>query len=978
MPASAPPNTFYLIDGFAQMFRSYFAIRNGMTSPVTGEPTNATFAFTDMLLKIHRDYHPAYLAMAMECEGKTFRDDFYPEYKAHRDPAPDDFKAQVPRMIEIAKLFGVVILEADGYEADDIMATLAVQTQRGDFDAIADGLQLRMVSKDKDLEQVLSDRAVLFDAHKDEVLDAAALKEKRGITPSQAIDYQTLIGDSTDNVPGVKGIGPKTAAKLINQFGSVDELIKNVDQLKGKQKENLQHAIDSGGIDLSRRLVTMATDVEMGFDLKQAATEGTAKIDGERLQELFRELGFNRMQSDLAKLLGKAALKEVAHAKAPRRKEKAEERQEEAGFGLFANHADAEQSETSGTNAPTRQTNDNYRAITTAEELAELAASLKDKPLIAVDTETIGLGHHAALCGICLSWQAGSGVYIPTKSPESDKHLTTQQALDILRPILEDATIPKCGHNIKYDDLVLRNALPGAGVTMRGVVFDSMIGAFLANAPGIGMDDLALSELGHECIPISELIGPKPRRKTDPPQKTMEQVALDTVTQYAAEDADITLRLCNKLKTRLDEQGMTDLYERVEMPLVGVLATMEQHGIKVNADTLDAQRDELQKRIDQLRADILEWAKADFNPDSPKQLGDVLFNQLGFKAIKKTKTGYSTNSEVLEKLDAMTPEELEDIDEAARKIPGAMIEYRMLTKLVGTYLVALKEAIADPASGGDGRVHARFNQTGAATGRLSSSDPNLQNIPIRTEVGRNIRKAFVAEDGHKLIAADYSQIELRVLAHLSEDEALINAFNEGQDIHRAVAAQVFSVDPEDVDSEQRGRAKVINFGIIYGITAFGLARRIDGLDNKSAAELIDDYKARFPGIDTFLNTCIEKAKADGYVQTILGRRRAIPGIDDRNGQVRALAERLAINSVVQGSAADLIKVAMVNLQSRIERETLPCKLLLQIHDELVIEAPADQADAMAEVLVSEMRSAMQLKVPLDVEAGIGGDWFGAK
>ena len=966
MPANAPPNTFYLIDGFAQMFRSYFAIRNSMTSPVTGEPTNATFAFTDMLLKIYREYQPAYLAMAMETEGKTFRDDFYPEYKAHRDPAPEDFKQQVPRMIEIAELFGVKVLRADKFEADDIMATLAVQTQRGDFDDIAPGLTLRMVSKDKDLEQVIADRAVMFDAHTDTLIDADMLFEKKGITPAQAIDFQTLIGDSTDNVPGVKGIGPKTATKLIQQFGSVDELVKNVDQLKGKQKENIQHAIDEGLIDLSRRLVTMATDVDMGFDLKDATTDGTSKINGPKLMELFRELGFNRMRDDLAKLLGESAPEDEAQAKSTSGKGKPKEKQEEAGFGLFADHgSDTDDSET----APAREANNSYTAVVTQEGLAKLIETLKEQPLIAVDTETIGLGHSAELCGICLSWEEGSGVYIPTKSPEPDKHLDTKKVLDTLRPILEDASLPKCGHNIKYDDLVLRHA----GVKMRGVVFDSMIGAFLCNAPGIGMDDLALSELGHHCIPISELIGPKPRRKTDPPQKTMDQIPLEQVTQYAAEDADITLQLCNKLKARLDEQGMTELYERIEMPLVHVLATMEEHGITVDADTLDRQRDTLQARIDELRTDILDRAKADFNPDSPKQLGEILFNQLGFKSIKKTKTGYSTNSEVLEKLAAMDADELEGVPEDARPIPGLMIEYRMLTKLVGTYLVALKEAIAE-----DGRVHARFNQTGAATGRLSSSDPNLQNIPIRTEVGRDIRKAFVAEKGHKLIAADYSQIELRVLAHLSEDPALIKAFNEGQDIHRAVAAQVFGVEPDDVDSEQRGRAKVINFGIIYGITAYGLARRIDDLDNKAAAELIDDYKTRFPGIDTFLNTCIEKAKADGHVETILGRRRVIPGIHDRNGQVRALAERLAINSVVQGSAADLIKLAMVNLQSRIEKESLPAKLLLQIHDELVIEVPADQSDTMAEVLTSEMRSAMELKVPLDVDTGIGEDWFGAK
>ncbi|MFN3166268.1 MAG: DNA polymerase I [Phycisphaeraceae bacterium] len=977
MHASAPPNTFYLIDGFAQMYRSYFAIRGGMTSPVTGEPTNATFAFTDMLMKIYRDYKPAYLAMAMEHEGKTFRDAFYPEYKAHRDPAPGDFLQQVPRMIEIAEAFGVQILEVPGYEADDIIATLAVQTQRGDFDP-PEGptdppLTLRMVSKDKDLEQVLSDRAVLFDVHTDTLMDADALYEKRGITPAQAIDYQTLIGDSTDNVPGVKGIGPKTASKLINQFGSVDELVKNVEELKGKQKENIQFAIDNGLIDLSRRLVTMATDVDTGLDLKAAETACVSKIDGPRLMDLFRELGFNRMRHDLANLLGEPAGDSDSNAKTPSRQEAKNDKSNkgQAGFGLFASH-DSE--DLSDQTRPARETNNNYQAITTQAELNKLVKQLRDQSLIAVDTETIGLGHDVELCGVCLAWEEGVGVYIPTRSPDPTKHLNTQAVLGALRPVLEDPSVPKCGHNIKYDDLVLRHA----GVTIQGVVFDSMIGAFLAGAPGLGMDDLALSELGHHCVPISELIGAKPRRKSDPPQKTMDQVPLDQVTQYAAEDADITLRLCKHFQQKLDALGMTDLYERVEMPLVHVLATMEAFGVRVDPAILDQQRDELQARIDQLRREILDRAKADFNPDSPKQLGEVLFNQLGFKAVKKTKTGYSTNSEVLEKLAGMTAEELEGVSEEARTIPGLMIEYRMLTKLVGTYLVALKDAIADPASGGDGRVHARFNQTGAATGRLSSSDPNLQNIPIRTEVGRAIRKAFVADNGYKLIAADYSQIELRVLAHLSEDEALIKAFNEGQDIHAAVASQVFGVPAEDVSKEQRNRAKVINFGIIYGITAFGLARRIDDLDNSSAAELIADYKKRFPGIDRFLDTCIEKAKQDGYVETILGRRRTIDGIHDRNPNVRSLAERLAINSVVQGSAADLIKVAMVNLQSRIERESLPARLLLQIHDELVIEAPEDQADAMAAVLVEEMRSAMELKVPLEVEAGVGKDWFEAK
>jgi len=985
MPDVSTAPTVYIIDGFAQMFRAYYAIRGGMTSPVTGEPTGATFAFSGMLIKLFAQYRPTHVAMAMDADAKTFRDDFYPEYKANRDAPPDEFKAQIPRMVEVAKLFGLPVIEQAGFEADDIMATLAVRIARGDFDDVLPGAVLRMVAKDKDLEQVISDRVELFDVHTDQAMDAAALLEKRGITPQQVIDYQTLIGDSTDNIPGVKGIGPKTATKLLDQFGTVHNLVANTDQLKGKQKENSEAAAADGTIELTRKLVTLATDMDTVFDFDAFATAGTGKIDGEKLQEGFRDLGFNRRREDLAKLLGgevpnaEANRQDAKSAKEVREAKKKQARQSEAGFGLFAGAGGEEAEEDA---APVREVTGDYRAIRTQAEWEEVVATRRNQPLIAVDTETVGLGHDAALCGVCLSWAPGSGVYVPTLSPEQDAHLDTATAINTLRPVLEDPAIPKCGHNIKYDDLVLRNALPrgtsGGGIEMRGVVFDSMIGAFLAGAPGRGMDDLALAELNHECIPITELIGPRPRKKSDPTQKTMDQLPLDRVTPYAAEDADITLQLCTLFRGRLDEMGMTDLYQRVEMPLVRVLATMEQHGITVDADILDGQREQLQERIDTLRTDILDRAKVDFNPDSPKQLGEVLFNQLGFKPTKKTKTGYSTDSEVLEKLAALTPEETAGVDEDARAIPKLMVEYRMLTKLVGTYLVALKEAIADPAKGGDGRVHARFHQTGAATGRLSSSDPNLQNIPIRTDVGRDIRKAFVAPPDHVLIAADYSQIELRVLAHVSKDEALTAAFRGDQDIHTAVAAQVFDTPPEEVTGEQRARAKVINFGIIYGITAYGLARRIDGLDNESAAKLIADYKLRFTGIDRFLDECVAHAREHGYVQTVLGRRRAIPDIDDRNGQKRQLAERLAINSVVQGSAADLIKVAMVNLQHRIEAESLPAKLLLQIHDELVVECPASETNRITKVVEEAMTGAMELSVPLKVDVGVGKDWFEAK
>jgi len=978
MPDQTKP-VVYVIDAFAQMFRAYYAIRGGMTSPVTGEPTGATFAFSGMLIKLFEQYHPTHVVMAMDAPEKTFRDAIYPEYKANRDAPPDDFKAQIPRMVEVAKLFGIPVIEQAGYEADDIMATLAARIQRGDFDEALPGVALRMVAKDKDLEQVLGSRVELFDVHTDQAMDVPALLEKRGITPEQVVDYQTLIGDSTDNIPGVKGIGPKTATKLLAQFGSVADLLANTDQLKGKQKENIENAAADGTIDLTRKLVTLATDMDTDFDVDAMATgesgAGTAKIAGDRLQEIFRELGFNRHRADLARLLGQEAetnRQDAKSAKETKASQKKKARQNEAGFGLFAG-ADGDESDAADA-VPTREVTGDYRAVRTQAELDEVVATMRRQTLIAVDTETVGLGHDAALCGFCLSWAPGSGVYIPTLSPEQETHLDTAAVIDTLRPILEDPAIHKCGHNIKYDDLVLRNALPdGKGIHMRGVVFDSMIGAFLAGAPGRGMDDLALAELGHECIPISELIGPRPRKKSDPAQKTMDQLPLDRVTPYAAEDADITLQLCTLFRDRLDSMNMSDLYQRVEMPLVRVLATMEHAGITVNGDTLDQQREKLQARIDALRSDILDRAKVDFNPDSPKQLADVLFNQLGFKGLKKTKTGYSTDSEVLEKLANLTAEETPDVAEDARAIPGLMGEYRMLTKLVGTYLVALKEAIAE-----DGRVHARFNQTGAATGRLSSSDPNLQNIPIRTDVGRDIRKAFIAPPGHVLIAADYSQIELRVLAHLSEDEALIAAFRDDQDIHTAVASQVFDIPPEEVSKDQRARAKVVNFGIIYGITAYGLARRIDGLDNESAATLIADYKNRFIGIDRFLDQCVAHAKEHGHVETILGRRRAITAINDRNGQQRQLAERLAINSVVQGSAADLIKVAMVNLQHRIEEESLPAKLLLQIHDELVVECPAEASQRIQGIIEEAMTGAMTLKVPLKVDVGVGKDWFEAK
>ena len=977
MPTPKPDQpALYLIDGHAQMFRAFFAIRTAMTSPVTGEPTNALFAFAGMLIKLYRDFAPTHVAMVTDGEGPTFRDELFDQYKANREAPPEDFEKQIPRMLEMAELFGIPVITIDGVEADDVMATLATRVEAGAFDDAVSGgdLRLRLVAKDKDLEQVLSPRVELCDIQTDTYLDVDALKEKRGITPEQVIDYQALIGDTIDNIPGVRGVGFKTAAKLIQQFGSLDELKNNTDRLKGKQKENIEHAIESGQLEVSRRLVTLKTDVDVELDLDAAETRGLEKLDGPAILKLFRELGFNRHVKDLKQLLGDEAPDAEPDEPATKKKSNSNSNSDsdgggdgDAGFGLFAGHGDSGEA-TSGA-ATAAAIDGEYYAVRTEDELQQLVKDLEAAPVFAFDTETIGLGADAEMCGLSFAWKANHGVYVPIRSPEPASHLTREQVLTALSPILEDADRLKIGHNLKYDLLVLRHA----GVHARGGSFDTMIAAFLCGAPGLGMDDLALGELDHTCIPITDLIGHKPTRKSDPPQKSMDQVPLDLVTPYAAEDADVTFRLYEKLEPRLKTLGVRRLAEDVEMPLVEVLADMQWHGIRVDPDVLKERQEKLAQRADQLRQQVLDAAGVDFNPDSTKQLGEALFQTLHFPVVKRTKTGYSTDAEVLEKLADMDPDELEKVPEDARAIPKLLVEYRMLTKLVGTYFQNLLDARGD-----DGRVHASFNQTGAATGRLSSSNPNLQNIPIRTEIGREIRRAFVADEGHVLVTADYSQIELRMLAHLSEDPAMIEAFNQGQDIHRAVAAEVFHVEPEHVTSEQRSSAKMINFGIVYGVTPYGLSRRVEGLDVDAARELIDNYRARFAGIDRFLNQCVEHAHTHGHVTTILGRRRDIPQVEAKNPQQRALGERLAINTVVQGSAADLIKLAMVNLHRRLQREGSTVRMLLQIHDELVVEAPRDAADAAADALQHEMEAAMTLKVPLEVELGTGASWYETK
>jgi DNA polymerase-1 len=938
------PETLYLIDGHAQIFRAYYAIRGGMRSPVTSEATHAVFGVTGMLLKLLSQMGPHYVAVAMDAPAATFRDEMFSDYKGTRDKTPDDLISQIPRVKEVVEGFGIPIVEQAGLEADDLIATIVQRVlDNPDYKDV----NVRIVSKDKDLEQLLCDRVTMFDIHTDTMIDAAALLENKGITPEQVIDYLALIGDAVDNVPGVEGIGPKTAAQLIQEFGSIEGIYENLDKIKGKKRENLEKGRD--GLPLSRTLVTLKRDGEFEFSLNDARV---CPPDLQKIMPLFQQLGFNRYQDEARRLTlmnGHAATEdavaEVVITGDP-----------------FSPNGDALLSLAEAETANLEDASaGEYVAITTLEQLADLVATLRAQPMICVDTETTGLGRDADLCGLSFSWKPGHGVYVPTRSPHPSEHLDEATVIAALKPILEDPSLPKCGHNLKFDAQMLLRV----GVRLRGVVFDTMLASLLMDpsAPGHKLDYLAEEKLRYRMIPITDLIGEGDE------QTSIDRVPLDKVTTYAAEDTDIALRLYHAFLPRLDEMGMTALVREIESPLAPVIAEMEMNGIVCDPEELRRQGEVLGQRVKELRQAVYDLCGCEFHLDSTHQLADVLFDKLGFASGKKTKTGRSTDITVLEKLASQ-----EDKADPKTSVPRLIIEYRQLQKLISTYLGNLIGSV-NPQTG---RIHSSFHQLVTATGRLASHGPNLQNIPVRTEIGRQIRKAFVAPEGYRLICADYSQIELRILAHLSEDPALLDAFETDQDIHAAVAAQVFGVELADVTREQRAKAKTINFGIIYGVTPFGLARRVEGMDIESATKLIADYKARFAGIDLFLGQCVQQALEQGYVCTITGRRRAIPEIQSSNRNKQALGERLAINSVVQGSAADLIKAAMVNVAHRMDRDGLPLKLLLQIHDELVFESPEDAAEEQARVICEEMERAMSLKVPLRAEAGIGQDWMSAK
>lgn len=958
--------TFYIIDTHAEIFRAYYAIRNGLTSSVTGEATHAVFGFTGTLIRLLTQLRPKYLVAAIDTPGKTFRTDLYSEYKANRSAPPDDLVTQIHRILQLLEAFGILILGAADLEADDIIASV---TQSVLDDPDAKNVEVTIVSRDKDLEQLLCDRVAMLDLHKDTIIDVQSLWETKGIKPAQVIDVLALMGDTSDNVPGVEKIGLKTAAQLIGEYGSVDGIFDNIDKIKGKRRENLEKARSQ--IALAQQLVTLKRDAALDFSLKQARVK---PLEPQRILPLLQELDLKRYQQVITELAGNNAVPQASTVAEPTtRKERVAALARKTDAILNKGEYD------------TAETGD-YSAIVTHSELKALVETLSAQDIFSFDTETDGLERESKLCGLSFSWQPKQGVYVPIRSPHPETHLDADTVLSALKPILENPDLPKCGHNLKFDaGILIRN-----GIKLQGAVFDTLLASQLVDArtPSHNLDTLALLHLNHKMISFEELTTVPSDATADDDssdemadlglmlepdtqeQRTIDEIPLDHATIYAAEDADIALRLYNFLIPKLDEMDITTLVRDIESPLAPILAEMEYNGIVCDKEELKRQNAVISELVDARQAQIHEIVGYPCNIDSPRQLAQVLFEELGFKPVKRTQGGkVSTDVTVLEALSLR-----EDINDPKTSVPRLIIEYRQFRKLQSTYLAQLQSAV-DPKTE---RIHTHLYQLTTATGRLKSDRPNLQNIPVRTEIGRQLRRAFTAPEGHKLICADYSQIELRILAHFSEDESLIETFTQDLDIHTAVASQVFEVPTALVTRELRDKAKTINFGIIYGVSPTGLSRRIKGMTVKEASTLIDDYKTRFPGIDRFLQECVQQASDHGYVSTLTGRRRAIPEIYATNRSRRSLGERLAINTVVQGSAADLMKAAMVRVQHRIDRDRLRLKMLLQIHDELVLEIPEALAEEHAEIVCEEMENAMSLRVPLRTEAGIGDNWMVAK
>ncbi len=897
----------YAVDAHSLIFQVFHALPE-MTSP-RGEHVGAVFGFVRDMLDLIEKKRPDAIVCAFDLPGGTFRDKLFDRYKADRGEMPEELVDQIPKIERVLEALGVPRLSSEGYEADDVLATIARMCDEA-------GAQCFIVSGDKDCRHLISDQVAVYNIRKDEVIDAAALMEDWGIRPEQVVDFQALVGDKVDNVPGVPTIGPKTATTLLETYGTLDNLLEHAEEIPGAKGKKIVEGREMAL--LSRELVRLDRNVPIAPDWNASRVGG---LDHQRLSELFGEFGFRSFGERAARIDGGSPAGPVASTAA---------------------EAD-------------------YHLIDTPAKLADLAIKLAAQPQISVDTETTHvMPRWAEIVGLSFAYRPGEAFYVPVRGPAGETVLDPTATLAVLKPALENPNIAKIGQNLKYDAIVLRNA----GVELAGAAFDTMVASYLLDAGerNHNLDDLASRYLNHTTIKISELIG-KGRE-----QKRMDEVPVAQVATYAAEDADIPLRLQPLLVARLEEMDLTKLNETVEVPLIGVLADMEFTGVRVEPGRLAELSDRYGERLVELEREIEELAGHPLNIASPKQLAQVLFDELRLPVIKKTKTGPSTDADVLEELAEM------------HALPRKIIEYRQYAKLKNTYVDALPTMIHPQT----GRVHTSFSQVVAATGRLSSSDPNLQNIPIRTEEGREIRSAFVAgPPGWKLLAADYSQIELRVLAHFSEDAAMCAAFARDEDIHTLVASQVFGMPLDQVTSAQRRSAKAVNFGVIYGQSPFGLAKGL-GISNEEAAAFIDGYFATYRGVADFMLRTLDQCQRQGYVSTILGRRRAIQGVrpiePSTFGTIQysrrplTLPERTAVNTVIQGSAADLIKLAMIAIDRRLREKPLDAKMILQIHDELVFEVAPKDMDRLAKLVREEMRSVLPLRVPLKIDVKSGDNW----
>jgi DNA polymerase-1 len=893
-----------LVDGSSYLYRAFHALPD-LRSPA-GEPTGAIYGVLNMLRRLLADYKADFLGCVFDAKGKTFRDEVYPEYKAHRPPMPDDLASQIEPLMEAIRALGWPVLVVDGVEADDVIGTLA---------RAASGAGIRTVvsTGDKDLAQLVDDRVTLINTMSNERLDAAGVETKFGVPPQKIVDYLALVGDAVDNIPGVEKVGPKTAARWISEFGSLDGVLAHADEIRGVAGENLRKARD--WLPTGRGLATVKCDVPLPFAVEDLAPRSR---DRERLRELFSRFGF------------KTWLKEV-----------------EGGSGDAAPVAVAAPS-LPAADAPRR-----YETLLTEADLVRWLERIAAAPETCVDTETTSLDPFAAeLVGVSFSVEPGHAAYlaIAHRYPGVPEQIGVSRALELLRPWLEDSAHAKVGQNLKYDQHVLANH----GVRLAGVAHDTLLQSYVLESHARhDMDTLAERHLGLKTITYDEVTGKGAQRIG------FEEVSVERATEYSAEDADVTLRLHRLLYPRVAADAkLRFVYESIEMPVREVLFRMERNGVLVDAALLERQGHELGQRMLELEQKAYAEAGQPFNLNSPRQIGEIFFERLKLPVLKKTATGApSTDEEVLEKLALDYP------------LPKTLLEYRALSKLKSTYTDKLPRMV-NPRTG---RVHTNYGQATAVTGRLASNDPNLQNIPVRTAEGRRIREAFVAPAGHAIVSADYSQVELRIMAHISGDEGLLAAFARGDDIHRATAAEIFGREPREVTAEERRYAKTINFGLIYGMSAFGLAQQL-GLERATAQAYIDSYFARYPGVARYMETTRQTAREQGYVETVFGRRLWLPEIRAGNQGRRAGAERAAINAPMQGTAADLIKLAMIAVQKWIVDEGLGGRLVMQVHDELVLEVPEAELKRVKGELPALMSGVASLRVPLVVDIGVGRNW----